>query len=248
MPAQHVPIREPSDPPLYVWSDAMFELVKDERSAAVSALDDESKEVFHAASAAIAFVVFDPVDGTWHSCSAQVGPDVLKLMVPGKRTYIGQLEALAAAAVLSSMPAVRLRGRRMLFWIDNLAAKYGLQKGYSKVDDSGRIINSFKVSQARLGVSIHFEYVPSHQNVADLPSRDRVAEMRQVIFDATGTALVGEGPGQNWFEYDFQLPEFRTWESPLGPWPAKRVARSGSRGAKRQKASQEASVQAGSTS
>merc|ERR1712046_215305 len=110
-------------------------------------------------------------DETWHACHADIDMEVLRLMVPGKKSHIGQLEALAATAVLSSMPTDRLQGRRMIFWIDNLAAKYGLQKAYSKVEDSGRIINAFKVLQAKFHLSIHFEYVPSHQNLADLPSR-----------------------------------------------------------------------------
>ena len=38
-------------------------------------------------------------------------------------------------------------------WIDNLSAKYSLQKGYSKASDTGRIVNSFKVMQAKRRLS-----------------------------------------------------------------------------------------------
>ena len=132
------------------------------------------------ADAAIAFVLYDPLDQTWHTCVSEVDRDVLRLMVQGKKSYIGQLEALAATAVLSSVAVDRLQGRKALFWIDNLAAKYGLQKAYSKVDDSGRIIHSFKVMQAQLQLRIHFEYVPSRQNLADLPSRAKLDSMLDV--------------------------------------------------------------------
>jgi len=208
LPAQKVSLVDSTEKSLYIWSDAMWELTT-AAGATVTAIDEATGEEFYVADAAIAFVLFDPSDGTWHTCEAQIGRDVLRLMVQGKKSYIGQLEALAAAAVLSSMPADRLYGRRAMFWIDNLAAKYGLQKAYSKVDDSGRIINAFKVRQAQLQLQIHFEYVPSHQNLADLPSRGRFDDMCRVIDEATGLTPVADGPSRNLFKYDFVLPQFR---------------------------------------
>ena len=61
----------------------------------------------------------------------------------------------------------QLRGMDAIMWIDNLSAKYGLQKAYSKVSDSGRIINTFKVKQADLLMRIHFEYVLSETGVVE---------------------------------------------------------------------------------
>ena len=175
---------------------------------------------------AIAFVVFDTSDNTWHTGVKQTGLDVIKMMVPGKKTYIGQLECLAAAAVLYSLPADRLRGMDAIMWIDNLSAKYGLQKAYSKVSDSGRIINSFKVKQAELCMRIHFEYVPSKQNLADLPSRGDFEHMRRVIEEATG--IFPRLACEQWHEC--VVPDFRSWEAALLTTGAKRKTRSGSRG------------------
>ena len=79
------------------------------------------------------------------------------------------------------MPADRLVGRSAIFWIDNLSAKYGLQKAYSKVEDSGRIINAFKVRQTTLRLRCWFEHIPSEQNIADLPSRGDYTRMMEVI-------------------------------------------------------------------
>lgn len=134
----------------------------------------------------------------------------------------------------------------MIFWIDNLAAKYGLQKAYSKVEDSGRIINAFKVLQAKLCLSIHFEYVPSHQNLADLPSRGAFGRMVEVIEEATDVPIVLDEARANLFKHVFVLPKFETWTSPLCYLPRRR-SRSGSRGAKRRKISNGASVQASSS-
>ena len=116
-----------------------------------------------------------------------------------------------------------------MWWIDNLAAKYGLQKGYSKVDDSGRIINAFKIRQAELKMRIWFEYVPSHQNLADLPSRGKMEEMFKVV-EALSRMVGASG----WvFEHfvEVRLPKFSTWLAPLAELAGrKRRRRHGSRG------------------
>ena len=211
--------------PLYVWSDAMWDLCTDEAGATVVALDDETGEEFYVADAAVAFTVYDPSDGTWHVSAQRIGRDVLRLMVPGKKTYIGQLEALAALGVLETLPPRITRGRAAIFWIDNLAAKYGLQKGYSKVDDSGRIINAFKVRQMMLDMRIWFEYVPSAQNIADLPSRGAFDKMYEVIESVSGSEWVS-------YTYNMAFGDFSSWTAPLETcgFRAKRK-RSGSRGA-----------------
>lgn len=130
----------------------MWAPLRDSRGSQVSAIDEETGDVFCIASAVIAFICFDPRDGTWHELSKKIGIKTLRYMVPGKKTYIGQLEILAAEFFLETMPADRLRGRSAMFWIDNLSAKYGLQKAYSRVEDSGRIIDAFKVKQAVLNL------------------------------------------------------------------------------------------------
>ena len=113
------------------------------------------------------------------------------------------------------------------------------------MDDSGRIINAFKVMQAELHLDIHFEYVPSEQNLADLPSRGAFEKMFQVIRAATGKDLVR---GKNLHYHDFVLPSFESWRSPLSMSTMTRKRRSGSRGAKRKKALHDASVLAESES
>ena len=148
----------------------MWEPLETDSGGLVTAYDDDGK-LYYLAKAQIAFAVYDVENDEWHRSQRDIGLDVIKQMVPGKKTYIGQLEALAAASVLETLPARLTRGRSAIMWIDNLSAKYGLQKGYSKVPDSGRIINAFRLKQASLGMTIWFEYVPSKQNIADLPSR-----------------------------------------------------------------------------
>ena len=168
-----------------------------------------------------------------------MGFDVIRHMVPGKKTYIGQLECLAAEFFLDTMPADRLIDRDLLvrlcnaqnlpiFWIDNLAAKYGLQKAYSKLEDSGRIIDALKVKQAALCLRCWFEYIPSEHYVADLPSRGAFARMMEVI-DAVFQARVDP------LFLRAALPNLSSWDAPLAALPVRKRKRHGSRGAKRRR-------------
>ena len=70
IPAQRVPLFDSSEKPLCVWSDAMWELHRSPDGEMVQVVDEESGETFYSASAAIAFVVFDPSDESWHECHA----------------------------------------------------------------------------------------------------------------------------------------------------------------------------------
>ena len=233
LPPASFNLQDDARPPLYIWSDAMWEPKQTDTGGLVQAVDEESGSTFFIAKACIAFTVFDSELRVWHKGEMEVGLETIRFMVPGKKTYIGQLEALAAAAVLYTLPDKLLRGRRAIMWIDNLAAKYGLQKGYSKVHDSGRIINAFRIKQASLGMRIWFEWVPSEQNIADLPSRGKEAELYRV-FDAVACVL-SDGFWEC-YEYEVVMPDFSSWLAPLAQLrPAKRGGRSGSRGAKRAK-------------
>ena len=74
-----------------------------------------------------------------------------------------------------------------------------------------------------------FEYVPSEQNVADLPSRVRWDEMYEVLSELCcdeWTCLL----------YEVRLPDFSSWTAPLFRWltPMEKK-RHGSRGAKRRR-------------
>ena len=88
-----------------------------------------------------------------------------------QKTYIAQLEVLAAVALYYTYPE-RLRGRQINHFIDNTVALSGLVHGYARKLDLARMINAFHLQVAALGASVFYEFVPSLCNVADLPSRD----------------------------------------------------------------------------
>ena len=67
------------------------------------------------------------------------------------------------------------RGRSVIHWIDNTSAISCLLHGYSGKPDSALLVNAFHLFNAGLRANIHFEYVESKANVADLPSRGELS-------------------------------------------------------------------------
>ena len=65
----------------------------------MEAIDEDTGESFFVAQATVAFAVFDPDQSMWFHGYRDVDRSVLQLMVQGKKTYIGQLEALAYSFV-----------------------------------------------------------------------------------------------------------------------------------------------------
>ena len=90
-----------------------------------------------------------------------------------RKQYIGQLELLAAVAVYYSLRD-RLRGRRVIHFIDNSGAAASLVKDYSRDEDSALIVNTFWAAACALDVDVWFEFVYSEANIADWPSRGQV--------------------------------------------------------------------------
>ena len=96
--------------------------------------------------------------------------DALLSELEARRQQVGQLELLAAVAAYYSM-APWLERRKVLHFIDNTAAACGIAKGYSAKCDSARIIHTYHALNVPLQAQVHFEWVKSEANIADLPSR-----------------------------------------------------------------------------
>ena len=117
----------------------------------------------------LGFVVYDPERARFFYSDSCVPEHVLDLFVH-KKQKIGQCELLAASIVYTSMPEL-FRARQVIHWIDNTSAISCLIHGYSGKVDSALLVNAFHLFNAGLKARIHFEYVESKANVADLPSR-----------------------------------------------------------------------------
>ena len=92
-----------------------------------------------------------------------------------------------------------------------MGAKYSLQKGSARQEDSARIVDAFSKRVASIGFRPWFEYVPSKQNVADLPSRGKWEE----YFDAIGASASGKLPsGEDASDFiEMVVPEVYGWSS-----------------------------------
>ena len=86
----------------------------------------------------------------------------------------------------------RLKGKRVLFWLDQDAAKQGLIKGYSANELSAELIDEALVTMAALGIFPWFARVPSDSNPAGLPSRFRCNELVD-LFPGIRRKRLGEG-------------------------------------------------------
>ena len=60
----------------------------------------------------------------------------------------------------------------MIHFVDNTVALSKSVHGYANEPDMAAVVNSIHTCDAALGVEAWFEWVPSHANVSDLPSRD----------------------------------------------------------------------------
>ena len=69
--------------------------------------------------------------------------------------------------------ADRLKGRRVIYWIDNESARFALIKGTSGVDSMNILSSVFHAADLERPSISWFERVPSQSNPADGPSRGK---------------------------------------------------------------------------
>lgn len=89
-----------------------------------------------------------------------------------KKTYIGQLELVAAVVAYLTFPDV-LRSRLCHHFIDNQGAYYSMISGYSSKTDCATILHEYHLAILKLGCHPWIGFVYSEDNIADLPSREK---------------------------------------------------------------------------
>ena len=157
---------------------------------------------------------------------ASLGPDFMQGLLE-REQQIGQVEIAGAMAVYSSLGG-RLRGRRVIHWIDNTSACAALAKGYAGAPDSRKLVHATHAVLAALEVSVFFEYVRTDANVADAPSRQPELEaarywiLKRVVVRwrgrcfAKGGRLVSRPIACLMPERELWYDETRVWEA--RPW------------------------------
>eukprot|EP00964_Phaeocystis_antarctica_P164779 scaffold143559_cov102-Phaeocystis_antarctica.AAC.1 len=66
--------------------------------------------------------------GRWIHGSAKVSQEFIREFLKPGKTYIGQLELLAAVSVYYSIDPAELRDRKVIHWIDNTGALAAMVK------------------------------------------------------------------------------------------------------------------------
>jgi len=125
----------------------------------------------------------DPVGSTaqhprWVHGYLTVPEEIIKGLMRRKQ-QVGQLELLAAASAYYSL-SPWLHKRDVIHFIDNTAAASGMAKGYSSVPDSARIIHAFHALNVNLQTNVHFEWVKSEANIADMPTRNKFELLHEI--------------------------------------------------------------------
>ena len=106
-----------------------------------------------------------------------------------RKTQIHIGKALAALSALFSCQE-KLRGLRVLHFVDNQAALANLISGSSGCLDIAAVVVWYQILAARLGACPWFEYVESHLNISDLPSRMLAAFVNHTLARKLGIRQV----------------------------------------------------------
>ena len=201
LPPLVVPLVPDATPPLLVYTDASFWTRKRR--------GDECANPRERLRGGLGAVVYDPVSNLAYVASSAPPWDILlSSWRLDRKTYIAELETIAAISVYSTYPDL-FAGRRVNHFIDNTVANSALVHGYAGKPDLAKSVNVFYLQMMALRASVYFEYVPSKANIADLPSRNAWAALR---LELAGVPIAGGFPDQ------MVVPDVASWLSPLSSW------------------------------
>ena len=125
--------------------------------------------------AGIGAVCFDRFTGTREAFGVAIPEEFMAVM----RAECGYKQLIAQAEILPVLAAkirwksllTMSRHRRVIFFLDNDAARYGLIKGYSPTRTSAWLLSEAWRLDEGSGVTAWFDRVPTKSNCADGPSR-----------------------------------------------------------------------------
>ena len=179
LPPLTIPIYDDGQPPVVIYTDASFHR------------ESDYTPVSH-----MGYQIIDPGDHTRNILPAILHRDraltteELMSFSHHKKTLIMQAEIAAAGwAYFSNVE--RLRGRRVIHFIDNTGALSAMLYGYARKIDCARMVNSFHLLLASLQLRVYFEWVPSEANTSDLPSRAMEAGAMETYFQYFPTSVQG---------------------------------------------------------
>ena len=84
-----------------------------------------------------------------------------------------QIMCLELLAILMGLETFseRCRGKNIRVWTDNVGSEHALIKQAGRRTDHNAIVHSTWLTAARIGAGLFINRVPTHQNIADGPTR-----------------------------------------------------------------------------
>ena len=129
----------------------------------------------------IGAVLVDTLGGKPEIFDGEIPGDVIRhWQSTGQEQIISQAE-LAVVVMMRHMLRTRLAGRRVIYFIDNEAARYSLLKGTSGKDSMQRLAAAFHAVDLHHPAIAWVERVPSDSNPADAPSRGKASECAKTL-------------------------------------------------------------------
>ena len=136
-------------PPLLVYTDASFSW-RDKRQRECGEIRQTTRYLSRSDpmpepwrfNGELGAIVYDPEDGFMASAEGRPDAELVAYYVKReRRTYIAQLETLAAMAPYTTWPE-RFAGRRVMHFIDNTVALSSLVHGYARQTDMAEMVTS----------------------------------------------------------------------------------------------------------
>ena len=122
---------------------------------------------------------------------------VSKWQSSGAKQIISQAELAAVVLVRDEIKRL-VENRKVIFFVDNEAARYSLIKGVSGKSSMQVLTSSFHTIDLQTSIFLprhrYYERVPSKSNPADLPTRGKTDE----LLELTGATYAGSSTFSQW--------------------------------------------------
>jgi len=168
MPCRDIFVRAPPEQPVIIYTDAA------------------------AVGTAIRIGILAVVDGHTYVHSTDVPSEVVATWAP-RGSYINLGELLAGPVVLHLLSR-RLRGRAIIWFVDNVAAAAAMSRAASSSRDGSHLAGVMALSLIALRARAWFEYVESASNPSDVLSRDAYNDATVKDHISTGRWIQLPGP------------------------------------------------------
>jgi hypothetical protein len=117
------------------------------------------------------FFIQDSADDTRHVAGGDVPQDLIDFWIKTVGEQVITQVELFGVLMAKMFMKQRTTSRKIIYWIDNDAARDSLIRGYSDSAASLSLIYKFYQCERTTPSYLWFARVPSHSNIADAPSR-----------------------------------------------------------------------------